>query len=68
MQHQFNKLTTSSTGEFYFVIIGAGSADLAIAYRLGEDRDISIALIEYGARDGPSHILPPTANRHIFGI
>jgi len=36
MQHRFNKLATSSTAEFDYVIIGAGSAGSAIAYRLGE--------------------------------
>ena len=54
MQHRFNKLATSSPAEFDYVIIGAGSAGSAIAYRLGEDREISIALIEYGSsHEGP---------------
>ena len=49
MQHRFNKLATSSPAEFDYVIIGAGSAGSAIAYRLGEDKDISVALIELAA-------------------
>jgi choline dehydrogenase len=54
MQHRFNKLAASSPAEFDYVIIGAGSAGSAIAYRLGEDKSISIALIEYGGSDaGP---------------
>ena len=34
MQHRFNKLAASSSTEFDYVIIGAGSAGLAIPYRL----------------------------------
>ena len=61
MQHRFNKLATSSPAEFDYVIIGAGSAGSAIAYRLGEDRDISIALIEYGGSDAGPFIQMPAA-------
>ena len=61
MQHRFNKLATSSPAEFDYVIIGAGSAGSAIAYRLGEDRYISIALIEYGGSDARPLIQMPAA-------
>ena len=61
MQHRFNKLATSSPAEFDYVIIGAGSAGSAIAYRLGEDRDISVALIEYGGSDAGPFIQMPAA-------
>ena len=44
MQHRFNKLATSSPAEFDYVIIGAGSAGSAIAYRLGH----RIAIMEGG--------------------
>ena len=64
MQHRFNKLATSSPAEFDYVIIGAGSAGSAIAYRLGEDRDISIALIEYSGSDaGPFIQMPAKTKR-----
>ena len=58
MQHRFKKLATSSPAEFDYVIIGEGSA---IAYRLGEDRDISVALIEYGGSDAGPFIQMPAA-------
>lgn len=61
MQHRFSKLATSSPAEFDYVIIGAGSAGSAIAYRLGEDRDISVALIEYGSSDAGPFIQMPAA-------
>ena len=61
MQHRFNKLVASSSAEFDYVIIGAGSAGSAIAYRLGEDRDISVALIEYGGSDAGPFIQMPAA-------
>jgi len=61
MQHRFNKLATSSPAEFDYVIIGAGSAGSAFAYRLGEDRDISVALIEYGSSDAGPFIQMPAA-------
>lgn len=58
MQHRFNKLAPSSPAEFDYVIIGEGSA---IAYRLGEGRGISIALIEYGGSDAGPFIQMPAA-------
>jgi len=61
MQHRFNKLAASSPAEFDYVIIGAGSAGSAIAYRLGEDKSISIALIEYGGSDAGPFIQMPAA-------
>ena len=61
MQHRFNKLAASSSAEFDYVIIGAGSAGSAIAYRLGGDRDISIALIKYGGSDAGPFIQMPAA-------
>ena len=61
MQHRFNKLATSSLAEFDYVIIGAGSAGSATTYRLGEDRDISVALIKYGGSDAGPFIQMPAA-------
>jgi choline dehydrogenase len=37
--------------EFDFVIIGAGSAGCAMAYRLSEDGKNSVLVLEYGGTD-----------------
>ena len=42
-----------------FVIIGAGSAGCAMAYRLSEDEKNSVIIIEYGGSDmGPLIQMP----------
>ena len=38
--------------EFDYIIVGAGSAGCVLAYRLGEDRDVSILVLEAGGSDG----------------
>ena len=41
---------------FDFVIVGAGSAGCAMAYRLSEDGKNSVCVLEYGGSDrGPLH-------------
>jgi choline dehydrogenase-like flavoprotein len=37
--------------EFDYIIVGAGSAGCVLAYRLGEDRDVSILVVEAGGED-----------------
>jgi len=37
--------------EFDYVIVGAGSAGCALAYRLGEDRDVRVLVLEAGGWD-----------------
>ncbi len=37
--------------EFDYVIVGAGSAGCALAYRLGEDRDVRVLVLEAGKWD-----------------
>ena len=44
-----------------FVIVGAGSAGCALAYRLSEDRRISVIVLEYGGSDAGPLIQMPAA-------
>jgi choline dehydrogenase-like flavoprotein len=37
--------------EFDYVVVGAGSAGCALAYRLGEDRDVRVLVLEAGGWD-----------------
>lgn len=37
--------------EYDYIIVGAGSAGCVLAYRLGEDRDVSILIVEAGGND-----------------
>ena len=37
--------------EFDYIIVGAGSAGCVLAYRLGEDKDVSILVLEAGGGD-----------------
>jgi 4-pyridoxate dehydrogenase len=44
-------ISMSAAAEFDYVIIGAGSAGCALAYRLGEDRDVRVLVLEAGGWD-----------------
>jgi 4-pyridoxate dehydrogenase len=41
----------AAANEFDYIIVGAGSAGCALAYRLGEDRDVRVLVLEAGAWD-----------------
>ena len=41
----------SARTDFDYVIVGAGSAGCALAYRLGEDRDVRVLVLEAGGWD-----------------
>ncbi|MEO1793030.1 MAG: choline dehydrogenase [Pseudomonadota bacterium] len=45
---------------FDYIVVGAGSAGCAIAGRLSEDRDVSVALIEAGGKDSNPWIHIPS--------
>jgi choline dehydrogenase len=46
---------------FDFVIVGAGSAGCALAYRLSEDPSVSVLVLEYGGTDAGPFIQMPAA-------
>ena len=46
---------------FDFVIVGAGSAGCAMAYRLSEDGKNSVCVLEYGGSDRGPFIQMPSA-------
>ena len=41
----------AASSEFDYVIVGAGSAGCTLAYRLGEDRDVRVLVLEAGGWD-----------------
>jgi choline dehydrogenase len=49
-----------------YVIVGAGSAGCVLAARLGEDRDVRVAVIEAGPPDSESVIHMPLAFRQLW--
>ena len=49
-----------------YVIVGAGSAGCVLAARLGEDRDVRVAVIEAGPPDSEPVIHTPLACRQLF--
>lgn len=51
---------------FDYVIVGAGSAGCVLAARLGEDRDVRVAVIEAGPPDSESVIHTPLAFRQLW--
>ena len=51
----------TSGQEFDFVIIGAGSAGCAMAYRLSEDGKHTVLVLEYGGTDMGPLIQMPSA-------
>ncbi|OGB90622.1 MAG: choline dehydrogenase, partial [Burkholderiales bacterium RIFCSPLOWO2_12_FULL_67_210] len=52
---------TQPAAEFDYIIIGAGSAGSTLAYRLGEDLDLKILVIEAGPMDHNLFIHMPSA-------
>jgi choline dehydrogenase len=48
-----------------YVIVGAGSAGCVLAARLGEDRDVRVAVIEAGPPDSEPVIHMPLAFRQL---
>ena len=50
-----------------YVIVGAGSAGCVLAARLGEDRDVRVAVIEAGPPDNEPEIHMPLAFRAAVG-
>ena len=44
-----------------FIIVGAGSAGCALAYRLSEDGKYSVLVVEYGGTDAGPFIQMPAA-------
>jgi choline dehydrogenase len=43
-----------------YVVIGAGSAGCAVAARLSEDPDVTVALVEAGGEDSAGNTNAPT--------
>ena len=56
----------SESRVFDYVIVGAGSAGGVLAARLGEDRDVRVAVIEAGPPDSESVIHTPLAFRQLW--
>lgn len=52
---------TAYDAEFDYVIVGAGSAGAALAYRLSQSGDDSVRVLEYGGSDNSIFIKMPTA-------
>jgi len=60
-----HRRVTGSAHEFDYIIVGAGSAGCVLAYRLGEDPDISILVLEAGGSDRDPLIHIPLGMGHM---
>ena len=49
------------TGDFDYIVVGAGSSGSAIAYRLAQEANMKILLIEYGGKNSSVFIDMPAA-------
>lgn len=56
----------SESRVFDYVIVGAGSAGCMLAARLGDDRDVRVAVIEAGPPDSESVIHTPLAFHQLW--
>jgi choline dehydrogenase len=56
-----------SSGEFDYIVIGAGTAGCVVASRLSEDNDVSVLLVEAGGKDNYHWIHIPVGYLYCIG-
>ena len=56
-----NHNKTNNAQNFDYIIIGSGSAGSALTYRLGENKEHKILVLEYGGSDSGPFIQMPAA-------